>query len=201
MLAEKKDDFDEFSLQLSLILMGNRSKEVQTLTQLLYVPLSDSEAEGKEIFGFSCITVHVLMPWVSGLHTVSTALWEWFTSLLKQSELTSLLIQHNQSPDTSIFTLHPDSGSKVRREKGRRKREKERSVRELSVLGTGHRKTKEKQWEEWQGHKGLVARSKALMWLGTVKGTVYAKLYHQPFRIHWDTELLQKHKVPDRAIK
>lgn len=69
-----------------------------------------------------------------------------YTSLLKQSELTSLLIQHNQSPDTSIFTLHPNSGSKVRRERGEeREREKERSVREHSALGAGHRKTKEKQ--------------------------------------------------------
>lgn len=77
-----------------------------------------------------------------------------YTSLLKQSELTSLLIQHNQSPDTSIFTLHPNSGSKVRRERGRREREKERSVREHSALAMGHRKTQEKQWKEWQGADG-----------------------------------------------
>lgn len=33
--------------------------------------------------------------------------------LLKKSQLTSLFIQHNQSPDTSIFTLHSNNGSKV----------------------------------------------------------------------------------------
>lgn len=124
-LAEKNDDLDEFSLQLSLILMGNRSKEVQTLTQLLHVPLSDNEAKGKEVLGFSCTTTHILRPSFSGLHTVQY-FENGYISLLKQSELTSLLIQHNQSPDTSIFTLHPNSGSKVRRERGRRKRERKR---------------------------------------------------------------------------
>lgn len=128
-LAEKNDDLDEFSLQLSLILMGNRSKEVQTLTQLLYVPLSDNEAKGKEVLGFSCTTTHILRPSFSGLHTVQY-FENGYMSLLKQSELTSLLIQHNQSPDTSIFTLHPNSGSKVRRERGRRKREREREISE-----------------------------------------------------------------------
>lgn len=171
----RNEDFDEFNLQLSLILMGNSSKEMQTLTQLLYVALPDSEAKDKKFLGFSCITTDVLWPWFSELHTVSTVLWEWFTSLLKQSELTSLLIQHNQSPDTSIFTLHSNSGSKVRRGgREEREREKERSVREHSVLGTGHRKTKGKQWKEWQGHKGLAALSKALTWLSTVKETIYS---------------------------
>lgn len=126
----RNEDFDEFNLQLSLILMGNSWKEIQTLTQLLYIPLPDREARDKKFLRFSYITTRVLWPWFSELHTVSTVLWEWFTSLLKQSELTSLLIQHNQSPDTSIFTLHPNSGSKVRRGRERRKREREREISE-----------------------------------------------------------------------
>jgi len=66
----------EFSLQLSLTLMGNRSKEVQTLTQLLHVPLSDNKAKERD----SPILMHnhtcVLQPSFSGLHTVITVLWE-----------------------------------------------------------------------------------------------------------------------------
>lgn len=44
--------------------------------------------------------------------------------LLKKSQLTSLFIQHNQSPDTSIFTLHPNNGSKVEKELERKQRKK-----------------------------------------------------------------------------
>lgn len=45
--------------------------------------------------------------------------------LLKKSELTALLIQHNQSPDASIFTLFSNNGSKVEKELEREKRERE----------------------------------------------------------------------------
>lgn len=48
--------------------------------------------------------------------------------LLKKSQLTSLFIQHNQSPDTSIFTLYSNNGSKVEKEL-ERKREKDKSVK------------------------------------------------------------------------
>lgn len=44
--------------------------------------------------------------------------------LLKKSELTSLFIQHNQSPDTSIFTLYSNYGSKVEKELEREKRKR-----------------------------------------------------------------------------
>lgn len=54
--------------------------------------------------------------------------------LLKKSQLTSLFIQHNQSPDTSIFTLYSNNGSKVEKEL-REKREKDKSVRgKLALL-------------------------------------------------------------------
>ena len=52
--------------------------------------------------------------------------------LLKKSELTSLFIQHNQSPDTSIFTLHSNNGSKVEKELEREKREREISKGTIS---------------------------------------------------------------------
>lgn len=42
--------------------------------------------------------------------------------LLKKSQLTSLFIQHNQSPDTSIFTLYSNNGSKVEKELERKER-------------------------------------------------------------------------------
>lgn len=48
--------------------------------------------------------------------------------LLKKSQLTSLFIQHNQSPDTSIFTLYSNNGSKVEK-RVREKREKDKSVK------------------------------------------------------------------------
>lgn len=127
----KNDDLEEFSLQLSLTLMGNISKEIQTIMQLLYVSLTDNKAEGKAIPGFSCTTTHVFYsPHFQDCTQLVQYVEKGYTSLLKQSELTSLLIQHNQSPDTSIFTLHPNSGSKVRRERGRRKREREREISE-----------------------------------------------------------------------
>lgn len=44
------------------------------LTQLLYVPLPDSEAKGKKFLVFPYITTGVLWPWFSELHTVSTVL-------------------------------------------------------------------------------------------------------------------------------
>lgn len=39
---------NEFSLQLSLTLMGNRLKGIQNLMQLLHIPLSDSKAKSKD---------------------------------------------------------------------------------------------------------------------------------------------------------
>lgn len=66
--------------------------------------------------------------------------------LLKKSELTSLFIQHNQSPDTSIFTLHSNNGSKVEKELEREKREKEKSVRgQLALEMENEEGSKEKE--------------------------------------------------------
>lgn len=44
--------------------------------------------------------------------------------LLKISQLTSLFIQHNQSPDTSIFTLYSNNGSKVEKDLERKERKR-----------------------------------------------------------------------------
>lgn len=126
-LLKSNGDLVEFSLQLSLTLMGSRSKEVQTLRQLLYIFLCwRTKLEAKRFWG-SHAQPHVFsVPHFQGCTQSVQHFEKGYTSLLKQSELTSLLIQHNQSPDTSIFTLHPNSGSKVRRERGRRERERKR---------------------------------------------------------------------------
>lgn len=65
--------------------------------------------------------------------------------LLKKSELTSLFIQHNQSPDTSIFTLHSNSGSKVEKELEREKRESEISKGTIRPRNGKWRRTKGKR--------------------------------------------------------
>lgn len=145
-MLKSNGDLDEFSLQLSLTLMGSRPKEVQTLRQLLYIFLCwTTKLKAKRFWGSHAQPQVFSVPCFQGCTQSVQHFEEGYTSLLKQSELTSLLIQHNQSPDTSIFTLHPNSGSKVRREREEREREKERSVREHSALGMGHRKTQEKQ--------------------------------------------------------
>lgn len=65
--------------------------------------------------------------------------------LLKKSELTSLFIQHNQSPDTSIFTLHSNYGSKVEKELEREKREREISRGTIRPRNGKWRRTKRKK--------------------------------------------------------
>lgn len=78
--------------------------------------------------------------------------------LLKKSQLTSLFIQHNQSPDTSIFTLHSSNGSKVEKRVKREKREKEKSVRGQLALEMenegGPKEKRERLWWEYRGWGG-----------------------------------------------
>lgn len=80
LLSTGKDYLDEFSLQVSDISgkQIKRSTDSFAVTELLYIlPLSGNEAKGKEVWGFSCTITPILWPSFSGLHIVSTVLWEW----------------------------------------------------------------------------------------------------------------------------
>lgn len=78
--------------------------------------------ENARIFTF----IYVFNMWENGhlcLHNFFNALYsDEKLFLLKKSQLTSLFIQHNQSPDTSIFTLYSNNGSKVEKELERKER-------------------------------------------------------------------------------
>lgn len=80
-----------------------------------------------------------------------------FNFLCKQSELTSLLIQHNQSPDTRIFALHSSKSSKMKQTD----REGKKLVRDQVVLDMGEKteKIKDKQKKVWQRARGTIESS------------------------------------------